>query len=848
MSLIAGIDLGTTNSCIAVPADADIPARDRLIADGRLRPMGDALVVTTPERAPTIPSVVWIGPDGEPLVGLRAKHKARADQHPPARFFKRAMGTNHKVRAGHAELSPVEASAHVLRHLKQMAEEVLGVPVSRAVITVPAFFETTAKTDTTQAGTAAGLEVVETLIEPVAAAMAYTRGEALDAPTSFCVYDLGGGTFDTSIVRWEPGSGFDCLAFDGDRYLGGYDFDRRIVGWIAEQLPAYRLDIDTENPAHQRVLAQLTAVAESAKHDLSRFGETDVVDEHGFDLDGEPMTVNVPFSRDAFNALIEASLLDTIAHCDRALDKARIDAGQLDEIIMVGGSSRVPLVGELLAERFGREPKLLNPDLCVAVGAALKAGSAASRSRNLELDQPEPGDGVADIGGRILPGGEVTSPSGLTVTLASDDGMIDLTETTDSAGRFLFPDVPVDDDEETAFSVRIHASGRIADTQRLVVDTRQTRRPGETGAVGDVLAHDFHVELVDGPYKVVASETRVPYRTDFTLKTASRGSVLTVRIIEGPVPIGDVTIEGLSPDMPEGTPVEVTLEFQPDWTIHARARVPSAGAQATALIHLPRRDVPSWDELARQIRELHAGWSEKRETALPEDVLRAGPRLDRLAGELDALLAERQDSVKTHHKLLEAQTLIRGIRLADDRSAGLMPPMREFTDRLAALDDLIAAVARHDPGAAEGLRTRAENLARTGHAAHEAGDPLDWRRANQLLADQITEARRALPDRDEPPAVSPDQLRQYLTEEVGRLRAEVAHHAAGTTGAARAEGERYLGELDALQRDIDRQDLTDTETATRRLAGIYQNRLRPLTARVNGWQTRADEIAIRKAD
>ena len=175
MSMVVGIDLGTTNSCVAVPADADIPGKDALIASRRLRPLGGALIVTDPDLSATTPSVVWIDPAGKPLVGTLAKRKARLAGAPPAMFFKRTMGTGQPVQAGHAELTPTEASAHVLGYLKALATETLSVTVDRAIITVPAFFEMRAKTETTRAGAEAGLEVVETLIEPVAAALAYMR-------------------------------------------------------------------------------------------------------------------------------------------------------------------------------------------------------------------------------------------------------------------------------------------------------------------------------------------------------------------------------------------------------------------------------------------------------------------------------------------------------------------------------------------------------------------------------------------------------------------------------------------------------------------------------------------------
>jgi actin-like ATPase involved in cell morphogenesis len=824
MSLIVGIDLGTTNSCIAVPADVDIPGKDRLIADRRLRPFGDALIVTTPDRAPAVPSVVWVGPDGAVLVGLRAKHKARNDLHPPARFFKREMGTDQLIQAGHAELTPVEASAHVLRYLKGMAEDALGVPVERAVITVPAFFDTPAKNDTTRAGELAGLEVEETLIEPVAAALAYTNGIPRPAGSrTFCVYDLGGGTFDTAVVTLDPDSGFDCRAFDGDRFLGGYDFDREIVGWLVGQLPGHRLNFDTEDPAHRQVLAQLTAIAETAKHDLSRFTETEIVDEHAVDLAGEPMSINVPMSRTSFESLIEGALQGTLTHCDRALEKARMTVDGLDDIVMVGGSSRIPFVARLLAEHLGREPRLLNPDLCVAVGAALKAASAAVRSGNLELDQPDVTPPVADVSGRVLPGDALRSVAGVTVTLSSDDGMTELEETTDAAGRFLFPDVPVDEDAENAFSVRVRADGRDIDTRRLVLG----RRTGpETEIAGDVLSHDFFVELTSGPYRLVPSETRVPYRTAFTFETARRGVFLSVRIIEDLLPIGDLTVNDLPPDLPEGTPVEVTLEFQPDWTILAEARVPSVGARATAAIELPRRKVPAWTELERRVRELRTSWDGKRGDALPEDVVRVGPMLDHHLAEIEALMAERQDRTKTHHKTLEAETLLLRVRDTEDAGIILGPTLEQFRDAVHDLEEAISELARRNPISASQHRAQVPNVVQAGQAAYEAGDQFDWQRANDLVIERLQAVYRELPMLP----IRPDQIRAYALEEIERIRQTAAGHTAGLGGAERSQGEAFIARLDEL-----RQDAT-TGGDTLEMKGLYRQ-LQQLKYQIEAWIT-----------
>ncbi|HEX2291324.1 MAG TPA: Hsp70 family protein [Pseudonocardiaceae bacterium] len=536
MSLVAGIDLGTTNCCVAVPADADIPNRDELITQRRLRPVGGALIVANPDLSLTTPSAVWIGPDGTPLIGARAKRKARQPGSPPALFFKRNMGTDQPVTAGHATLTPFEASVLLLKQLKDNAEATLGMTIDRAVITVPAYFETSAKTQTTQAGAEAGLEVAETLMEPVAAALAHmhengytTDGEG--PARRFLVYDLGGGTFDTSVVSWAAQEGFTSRSIGGDRYLGGYDFDQAVVDWVIAQLPAYDLHFEPGDPRDDERRARLLALAESAKHELSRESETEIISDDLEDRAGQPMTINLSLSRVEFDQLIESHLRGTLDHCAEALATARVDPGELDEIVLVGGSSRVPLVAELLRERFGLTPRLFHPELVVAVGAALKAAGLATRSSVLELENLAPDGDVVDIAGRVL----LSEISGAEIVVEVGTGTGDaLRELVSDGGTFLFVDVPIGTSE---FTVRVFADGREVANERLGVRTRPG--PAVPDVAGDILAHDFSVELLDRQLcRVAKAGTRIPHRVHQHLVTATRGTTLAVRVYEGWIPIG----------------------------------------------------------------------------------------------------------------------------------------------------------------------------------------------------------------------------------------------------------------------------------------------------------------------
>ncbi|PSK98493.1 Hsp70 protein [Murinocardiopsis flavida] len=847
MSIVVGIDLGTTNSCIAVPAGTDIPGKEELIKARRLRPVGDALVVTDASKSPTTPSVVWIGPDGAVEVGGRAKQKAASGDHPPARFFKRDMGTDQRVRAGHADITPVEASAHVLRHLKRVAEEVLGVPVERAIVTVPAFFEMTAKTETTEAGRLAGLEVVETLIEPVAAALAYTRDpkKRPTGPTTFLVYDLGGGTFDTSVVSWDPETGFENRSFDGDRYLGGYDFDRALVGWVADRVPGYDLGFDADSADGAKTRAKLLSSAEEVKHELTRSTDFDFIAQNCVDRRGAPLNINEPVTRDSFEALIEPRVRGTLTNCDRALAQAGVAADDLADIVMVGGSSRIPLVVDVLAAHFGRRPGSLNPDLCVAVGAAVKAATVTRRSGYLELDHPEPATPATDIGGRVLPGPLLDTPAAATVVLASDDGVFRAEEQADSEGRFLFEDVPIDADEENGFTVRVLARGDEVDAQRLTVEPGGETVPPPSG---DVLAHDFAVELVDGLHTVVRAGTMLPYRTEFRLETATKGAALAVRLFEGLVPVGEVAVTGLSSELPVGSAVDVTLEFELGWTIRAEARVPRYDARGEAVILIPQRRVSSWDELRDKTRDLKSGWEERRRAAPPADVMRVGPDLDRQLTEIDALLAEGQDRTKAHHKLVEAETLLQSVRVAD--ASSLAPPWEEYEAALAELQHMIADLARHDAAKAADHRAALPGLRTSGRAAYDAGDRMDWHRANEVVRERMTAVARDMPGGGRRPQMSAAELQYGLLHDIKLTVQAVTDADTATGGRHHTMVTRLTGEFQAVTDEVAQVDITDDKEGMRRLVPIFVSKFKPLRERTDRWlaeirQERPDVVGLR---
>ncbi len=399
MGKVIGIDLGTTNSVVAVME------------------AGEPAVVTNPEGGRTTPSVVAFATSGERLVGQVAKRQAVTNPENTVFSIKRFMGRKFdevseemkmvpyevirgsngdaRVRAGDKDLSPPEISAMVLQKLRQAAEEYLGQSIADAVITVPAYFNDAQRQATKDAGQIAGLNVQRIVNEPTAAALAYGLDKKKDE--TIAVYDFGGGTFDISIL--EVGEGVvEVKSTNGDTHLGGDNLDQRIIEWIADEFhKSDGIDLRKDRMALQR----LKEAAEKAKMELSTVVETEInlpfvtADQSG------PKHLAMKLSRARFEQLVEDLLQKTVAPVKRALADAGLDASQIDEVVMVGGSTRVPRVQAIVRDLFGKDPhKGVNPDEVVAVGAALQAGVLAGEVKDLLLLDVTPLSlGIETLGG-----------------------------------------------------------------------------------------------------------------------------------------------------------------------------------------------------------------------------------------------------------------------------------------------------------------------------------------------------------------------------------------------------------------------------------------------------------------
>ncbi len=377
MGKILGIDLGTTNSCMA-------------IIEG-----GEPTVITNKEGSRTTPSVVAYNKKGERIVGEHAKRQAITNPDQTVTSIKREMGTDHRVTLKDKEYTPQEISAMILQKMKQDAEDYLGQEIKEAVITVPAYFSDSQRQATKDAGKIAGLEVKRIINEPTAASLAYGLDD--DKDQTILVYDLGGGPFDVSIL--EIGDGvFEVIATSGNNKLGGDDFDERIIDYLAENFKnEYGIYLRKDRMALQR----LKDAAEKAKIELSSVKETNVNLPFITQTEDGPKHLDVDITRAKFNELTEDLVEKTMGPARQAMKDAGLSTGEIDEVILVGGSTRIPAVQEAVENLAGKSPnKGINPDEVVAIGAAIQAGVLAGDVDDLVLLDVTPLSlGIETLGG-----------------------------------------------------------------------------------------------------------------------------------------------------------------------------------------------------------------------------------------------------------------------------------------------------------------------------------------------------------------------------------------------------------------------------------------------------------------
>jgi molecular chaperone DnaK len=434
MGKVIGIDLGTTNSCVAF-MDGD-----------------EVVVIPNAEGGRTTPSVVGFTKNGERLVGESAKRQAITNPDRTIISIKRHMGTDYKVKIDDKQYTPQEISAMILQKLKADAEAYLGEPVTQAVITVPAYFNDSQRQATKDAGRIAGLEVLRIINEPTAAALAYGLDKGEDQ--TILVFDLGGGTFDVSILELGDGL-FEVKATSGDNHLGGDDFDQAIIDWLVEEFKKeHGIDLRNDRMAMQR----LKMAAEKAKKELSGMLTTTITEPFLAMDETGPKNLEVTLTRAKFEELTADLVERTMGPTRQALKDAGLEPHQIDKVILVGGSTRIPAVQEAIKKLIGKEPsKGVNPDEVVAMGAAIQGGVLSGDVKDVVLLDVTPLSlGIETLGGvftKLIPRNTTipTEKSQIFSTAADNQTVVDIhvlqgerpmAADNKTLGRFQLQDIP----------------------------------------------------------------------------------------------------------------------------------------------------------------------------------------------------------------------------------------------------------------------------------------------------------------------------------------------------------------------------------------------------------------------
>lgn len=783
-----GIDLGTTNSAAAM-FDGD-----------------ELTLIRASDGATLTPSVVRIDKQGRVAVGSRARRFLERDPENTHHEFKRLMGTSSVLSfpASGADRTAEQLAAEVLRAIRSDVSAQLGLEPRAAVISVPALFELPQSAATSEAARQAGFEVVELIQEPVASALAAGWSSDENGRGSWLVYDMGGGTFDVSLLETRDGL-LRVVGHDGDNFLGGRDIDRAVMDWALERLAADGHRIARDDPAMAPVLARLRSAAEEAKIDLTRASSTLFAPAAGLELGGTTVDVELELDRATLERLLEPVVTRSLAVCERLLATHGLDAEQLQRVVMVGGPTVIPAlrdrVRETLATTFHDG---LDPMTLVARGAAIYAATAgvdarprpttaptiARRGRQLWLHYPAMSSDLRPhVVGRVLEGDE-PAPDAVRF-VRSDGGWTSEWSTVGPDGSLV---AMLDLVRRTANTFRVE--GRIGDaaidvrpTSIRIVQGLTITDPPLSRSVGIALANDRVQVYLERGTPLPAKRTFV-HHTVQSVATGERDTVLTIPVVQGELEnahlcrlVGRLEIAGtaLSDTLPPGTEVEVTVEVDRGGRLHARALVPRTQQVFEQVAHLVVPDAPP-ETLALQIDSLKTRLEGSRGAAMRNHDAAAQDRLFDLEWRLqdaqqDVVSARGGDddaAQRARRTLIEVDA-----ELSEMEDASAWPELeRQARHRVAwavqwvetygtpeertLVQDAAAAVrsAHHERRGAE-LQRQLRVVTQLGTAAYFR-DPQAWRhtfaeaaadvtRATDVVAAQrlVDEGRQAMRDGDD---------------------------------------------------------------------------------------------------
>ena len=832
-----GIDLGTTNSCVSIAGDVE---------GGYRSPALPGISVITDElRRKTTPSVLAYDGDarsGSPyIIGHAAKQ--RFGQYPPVMFAKRHMGTTRRFQLAEDRwIAPEEVSAEILRYLKGIAEKRLGRPVSRAIVTVPAYFGTEQKQLTAEAMAQAGFITAgeeNIIIEPVAAAFAYTA-TAVEENLKIMVFDLGGGTFDVTILE-KSGEFIEVSAFGGDHALGGYNFDLLLADHILAELRGrgYRLELDTEANQGDRVrYSKLLLEAERAKIELSQPSVEEVYLRRPAlfeDQAGEAVDLDMRIGRETFEGLIAPLVEQTIEESRTVLDKSDLGIEAIDHIVMVGGSSFIPLIQRRLEEAFGRRPELFEPDLCVAIGAAIYAGTLKTVVHDrvvlaLEPLPHETSSPTITVHGKVSQADGQPPGGGYEVTIGDAAGAVALRTPLDDDGGYFVEVALVENAENRLWISVLNPRGEVeAATEALVrhsglAPDTEREGSGQTGVI--TLPKSIYIKKRSGPSLLAEEGVELPYRTmeEFKIgvegRTAENGSYdLNVELMEGDLTIGVVTVNDIPGTIQDEAKVEVSLTINQDSRMIASAYIPSVDREGKASFRTSRVEVLTVPELRRKLEELSEEWETLSLMLDAAQRARYGPQIDRMFRRAKQFLGVTEpDTSELTRIVLQIRNMMAPLVPQElDPSREVFEGLcREVSGIIQAAEKRSEEVKALDFGRSLGL-LQAQAL-----KAYDRLDQQQWgscyRQIQQL--GQRVEAMVKPPPKLPPPAVLILQFMELL-KDMERQASKLPGDDPRRSWA--------LGEIKKLMDEINKiSKLGDQESQQQELVALYLNRIVPL--------------------
>lgn len=812
---VLGIDLGTTNSVVAIPGEFDEVGRAFNLFTALADSYGDLTHASAVCRL-----------DGEDVVGNGALGLARKGL-TPIRFVKKYMGTTTTFRLGDREVTAVEVSSLILRHMVDVAQRALKceTPIRRVIITHPAYFDAPAIRDTREAGRLAGLDVVALIEEPTAAALAfYACGEPEETGKNhILVFDLGGGTFDVTVLE-RVGESYTRLKCGGNRELGGYNIDKKIATLMLADLVArnYKIHIDREHPERDPRWATLMFYAERLKCELGKGArKADEVQANVFEDDSSPpRAVQLRFSmtQEAFRALIKPEIDQTITETKRVLAAANLTPGDLGHLVLVGGSCRLLALQERLTEEFGLplDPDAAMLDLSVALGAAVLASTQETRERNVSVAHvpDRVGESSVPFHGAVTACAECPEVGGLVVSVSGGKNSPELSAT-GADGRFHL-NVPLNENDENALHLSISTpDGDVVFERDYVVFQIRGLSTSGGGRIPEMLAQSISVLTTSKLSQLAGEGSLLPCDSTKSFRTAMELTELPITIYQDSVELADVVLTGFGRPIPSRTRVDVKISVSREYELTATVSVPATGLEKVEKIVMKAVEIPSIDRLRLEFDRVCREFRDALENApAGPRKIEVGTKGDRLMAEAEHLLAERfPEPFPVYLKVRQLDLL----QYELPRGVALTPPKSQLLEMIAAARTLLPEALKKRPELADQHYDRTLSTVEGEIPRVEQEGNLDeWKQLHGTLQ-HVLGAIDVLP----PP--SPKLMQQFLKQEIEETieKVDASRH---LPTEKKGELKRKLDEAD---REVDAVDVADEDRARERLREIYHKYVKP---------------------